>query len=192
MVVVITGEDGAPDDVVSALAKRDTMSSCVLLLFTSAGTTPSSTTSVDTSLERSEMSTGSAAATSSGLLMAGKRATLRNLPCRSSPSSSARSRKTVSGSRPQTPLFEMFISPARCMSAMSFGSVLNMRYLENTELAVLDMMPSIPFLIASSLESISTMSDEGRPRHASLLRYSSWPCSMSTEFTVSRMSDDVR
>ncbi len=188
--IVVIGEPGAADEAASALAKRDAMSSGSLTFFSSAGTIPSITTSDEASLDRSDTSAGRAATASSELLIAGMRATPKNLPFRSRPSSSSpRSTKIVSGKSPQTPALEMFISPARCMSAMSFGRVLNTRYSEKTEPAVFAITPSI---VAPSADSISTISEDGSPRRASLLRYSSWPCSMRTELTVSRMSDEVR
>ena len=173
--IVVTGRpaeyEGAADEAVKTLAKREAMSSGSFMFLSSGDTIPSITTSAEDSLERRETNAGSAAIASSEPLIAGILVTLRDRPFRSRPSSSSdRSRNTVSGSRPQTPALEMLISPARCMSAMSFGSVLNTRYSENTELAVLAMTLST---VAPSPDSISTMSEDARPSLASLFLYSS-------------------
>ena len=120
--------------------------------------------------------------------------TFNNFPLRSKVFSrkSETSIKIVSGIKPQVPLLEIFISPAKCISAMSFGRVLVRRYSENIECEALDIRLSSPFFADSALLNISTISDAGRPNLASLFLYSSCPCSIRTEFTVSRINDDVR
>ena len=96
--------------------------------------------------------------------------TFKNFPLSSRVFSrkSVTSRKIVSGIRPQVPLLEIFISPAKCISAMSFGRVLIRRYSENIECEAFDIRLSSPFFTESALLNISTISDAGRPNLANL------------------------
>ena len=70
---------------------------------------------------------------------------------------------TVSGIRFQSPVFEMFSSPARCISVMSLGNMLNNKFSEKTAREVSDKIPSTPFLLNKGLLNISEISDPGIP-----------------------------
>src|SRR5918995_634901 len=147
---------GATDDSIKALVNKVTIS-------------------VEYSLLNSETNIGRAVANSSTLFIDDNLETFKNLPLRSMPLSArwAIFTNTVSGTKPHIPLLDIFISPAKCISAMSFGKVLIIRCSASIDCAALVITLSIPFPTLSILFNISKISDVGNPSLANLFLYSS-------------------
>ena len=98
----------------------------------------------------------------------------------------------VSGIKPHSPLFEIFNSPARCISVISLGRVLKSRFSEKTAWEASASILSTSLSVFEFPLKSSTTSEVGSPSLASFDLYSSKPCSIRTELTVSRISEEVR
>src|SRR5919109_4674901 len=172
------------DDEINALVKADSNSSGLpLIVFEMVETKLSSTTSLEVSLLRTEINMGKSVVISSSVWIGLILETFKYFPLKFKPFSMIFlvSINTVSGIRFQRPVLEIFSSPAKCISVMSLGNILNNKFSEKTAREVSDKIPSTPFLLNEGLLNMSEISDPGIPNLANFYLNSSYPCSIKIE-----------